>query len=175
MMLEKTARWWYHQYKSCTIEWNTVFKNLIRVYTCNLKFHGQCYLNIRIECDVTTPVLCLTVIKTAHKTCFSQIFNHSALRCCRFWIYMWMSHFSQWLHSGLPIGHWWYERVDWLLCGFLSMVCWNGFHAARVALQRWIFFNTLTHRGTYKCLSFIMLWCGVFKAGFLVGASLTFR
>lgn len=51
-----------------------------------------------------------------------------------------MSHFSQWLHSGLPIGHW-YERVDWLLCGFLLMVNFNGFHPACAVLGGWVFFT----------------------------------
>lgn len=106
-----------------------------------------------LVCDATTPKFCLISIIITHKTCFTQIFNHSVLQLHPFLIYMLTSHFSQWLHSGLPIGHRWYERVDWLLCAFLLMVYFSGFHPVWAVLGGWIFSHSGTQRrGVCKCI-----------------------
>lgn len=51
---------------------------MIYIYTYNLKFHGQCYSNVRIVCDLTTPKFCLIAINTAHKMGFRLIFKLSS-------------------------------------------------------------------------------------------------
>lgn len=49
--------------------------------------------------------------------------------------------------------------MDWLLCRFLLMVYFNGFHPACAVLGAW-FFHTLVHSpSACKCLSCIIIKC----------------